>query len=151
MFSYFDLARLFSVNGPIGDIVQIHGEASKGFGFTLGGWAHTLTPYARLEGYLPTREEIGKGLYTHIGLRHNWQVTPWLSFDHSLETFYDTGVAGFKPVLMGVYQAAVNWKLAKHISLGLPQVKLSTPLMFLGKEDSRQGQAAFGTSLTFDF
>lgn len=147
--SYFDIARLFSLNGPIGDIVEVHGEVNKRF--TLAGGAHTLTPFLRVEGKLPLKEQVSKGAYTIIGLRHNWQVTPWLRFDQSLLTFYDTGAVVFRPALMGAYQAGLNWKLSRNISLGLPQVKFSTPLIYPGKEDARRGRAAFGASLIFEF
>lgn len=148
--SYFDLVRLFSANGPIGDIIELHGEVNRSFRLIAFDRAHTITPYLRFEGKLPIREEVDKGLYAHVGLRHSWQIFSSLRLDHSVETFYDTGAFRFRPALIGVYQVGLNWKLTKSISIG-PQVKFSMPLAFQGMPDRRRGEAAFGGGITFEF
>ncbi len=143
---FFDTVDLFSGDGPVGDMFQLHGEVAHPFSL---GVSHILTPYVRLEIQLPIREEVEDGLYTHVGVRHVWSMAPFLSLYHQWRFFHDTGAYGFKEAIIGRYDLSLNWKWGDAITVHAPLLIYSDPLTSV--PDDRKGEFIYGIGFNITF
>ncbi len=146
--SFLDLAELFRGRGPIPDFVQPYTGIEKTF---TPSESHSLTPYLRIEFLLPVRDDVRKGMYVHLGLKHTWKATEFLVLNQKAFVLYDTGVAGFDPALIGQYQTSFDWSLSKRWTLSAPIFKFSIPLSSVSSTDGRESKMVYGFGLSFLF
>ncbi len=144
--TYFDLRSLWSTKGPVGDFIQPFAQAEKTFSLSE---SQSLTPYLRLEVLFPTHADIRTGSYVHLGVRHVWTVSDVLALNQKLFLVGDSGAAGFDAVVIGHYQAGLDWRMAKKLTLTLPTLKFSSPLSHVS--DGRQGEFVYGLGMSLAF
>lgn len=124
--AYFDISKLFG--SPKGDVIQIFGQIDQSFKVAQ---MHAVTPFLRLEFSarpFGTGASPSENIQALMGMKHVWDIGPVLSLKQTGQLIYDQGK--FFNEAAGIFQYQLNpvWNLSKHLSVEIPNFKLSTPL-----------------------
>jgi len=142
---YFDLKPLFDV--PRGDIVRLHGKASKEFRVAEN---HTLTPWGEIRVYFPMRasHELERGELGYVGLNNCWCLSPKFQISHGPAILIDGGPWGFDPGFMALYNLDFSLNLTDRLKVDLLSVRLAEPIT---TDDTREFETVWGGGVSWRF
>lgn len=124
--AYYDICKLFG--SPKGDVLELFGQLDQSFKIAE---AHTVTPFLRLEFSarpFGTGASPSENILILAGVTHHWDIAPIVSVNQTATLIYDQG--RFFNEAAGIFQYKLSpvWNLFKHLSVELPNFKLSTPI-----------------------
>ena len=144
--SYFDLIKIGSTSGGIGDIVQPYVKIWRPFDLNAD---NQLRPFAKLEYQIPTRAGVDGGSLIHLGIQHDWNINHAWTLKHEAYALHDSGVTGLDDGIIGNYKAGLRWDINKNTYVSVPKLHITTPLTPV--DDGRTTEATIGVSIGFNF
>ncbi len=142
--SFYDMKKVGTLSGS--DLFCAYLEVSRDF---LVRPDITITPYLRLELDFTTDGTVGSDLLPQLGSRVAWHANDRLTVVGKGYLLYDPGMFGADTALIGGVEGKLCWKLAEHVSLELPYLRVVAPLTDVS--DNRDTEFVWGIGLTFSF
>src|SRR3989344_449597 len=145
-FNYYDLSAPTSFTSSRGDFVQIVAELN----YTLTFHEHTLVPHVRVEPSWVVGGIARDGVYYYVGVRHQWQITDYLSVVDAFRLVYDpSGVYNLDPGWNARFDLSLAWKVGGGFTLRAPAMKAFFPLSQF--KDGRKDEFVIGAGLDKSF